>query len=127
MQSIQSVDLLPSEIGPTVFANDEHGIARMVMLTGTPMTSVSMSLSDILEFVQSIDSVIGALPVDQLEAVATNNAVASLQRLKWKLEFFSEEASKQHARVVEKMSVDSPDLLQDYLKAFSAAVGQGDV
>lgn len=127
---IKSMSSVTTEHGLAVFIRSQWTESLPVMLSSHPVVEVRFKVSEILEYAQAIEAAVDCLREHQKQikpSASTIDALDTLDHLQWKLERMAQEASKMHASVVEHMAQNKPELMQDYLAAFSAAVGEGEV
>lgn len=127
---IKTVSAIKTEHGVAVFARDEWNDRQPVMLSSQPVANGTFRMCQLAEWTNAL-----AYAIDLIEShqhvikptAESDDAVNALSYLQGKLESLIEEGIQQHKQVVERISTDKPDLMQDYLSAYTAAVGKGEV
>jgi len=128
--SIKSMSSVTTDHGLAVFIRSQWTDSLPVMLSSQPVVESRLKVSDVLEYAQAIEAAVDCLREHQKAikpSPSTIDALDTLDHLQWKLERMANEASKMHASVVEHMAEHKPEIMQDYLTAFSKAVGEGEV
>lgn len=121
---------MTTEHGLAVFIRSQWTDSLPVMLSSHPVVEARLKVSDVLEYMQAIEMAVSCVREHQQEikpSPAIVDALNTLDHLQWKLERMANEASAMHASVVEHMAEHKPEIMQDYLSAFSKAVGEGEV
>jgi hypothetical protein len=116
--------------GVAVFFKDAWNHQRAAMIVGSPVVEGMFRMAQLMEWTNALAIAIETLDDMQMETrpiAQLNNAANSLSFLQGKLEMMLEEGYEQHRQVVPIISENQPDLMQAYLSAFTAAVGQGDL
>lgn len=119
-----------SDLGVAVFVKDKWNNTSPVMLSSEPVVESHFRVEQILRWTQAIDSAIQCIEEHERTIKPTavlNDALNDLSMLQARLEGMAEDCHRMHKEVVEHISEHQPDMMQDYLSAFSKAVGQGDV
>jgi len=128
--SIKSMSSVSTEHGLAVFIRSQWTDSLPVMLSNEPVVETRLKVSDILEYVQAIEQALDCMREHQREIKPSPTVAAAfdtLDCLRWKLERMADNAGKMHASVLEHMSQHKPEIMQDYLSAFTKAIGQGEV
>lgn len=127
---LKSVRARKSELGVAVFANDRWDNSLPVMLGSEPVIESTFRIEALLRYIQAIETAMQCIEEHEREikpSSALSDALNELQCLQWRMEQMAEDGRKMHAAVVEHISEHQPDMMQDYLSAFTKALGQGDL
>ena len=128
--TIKSLSSVTTEHGLAVFIRSQWTDSLPVMLSSKPVVETRLKVDDILGYIQSIAFAVQCID-DLTQQVKPSpsmiDALNTLEHLQWKLERMAKDATNMHAAVVERMAIDKPEIMQAYLSAFSAAVGEGEV
>ena len=128
--SIRSARALPTEFGLGVRVVDEFGSSNFAMLGGAPMVTGSFRLVQLLGWAEAIRTAIDCLEAQHFNGETIgelDQAANSLSYLLGQVESMIDESKNHHATIVELISINQPDLVQQYLASFSKAVGLGEV
>lgn len=126
--SVSEVRGVSTDNGLAIFIRSQWADCLPVMLSNQPVVEAKINVSDLLEYCQALE-----LAEKCIEERFTKpspsivNSRETLRNLRWKMEQLADSASEMHAAVVEHMAQEVPELMSEYLSAFSAAVGQGDL
>jgi hypothetical protein len=126
---VTSAKAYDSDQGVAVFFKDRWDHQRAAMIVSSPVVEGMFRMAQLMEWVNALSVAIetlDAIPVGTKPIAQLNNAANSLSFLQGKLETMLEEGYEQHRQVVPIISEHQPDLMQAYLSAFTAAVGQGE-
>lgn len=126
--SVSKVKGVSTANGLSIFIRSQWSDCLPVMLSNQPVVEAKINVSDLLEYCQALE--LAEECIEQQFAKPSPSIVKSketLRNLRWKMEQLADSASEMHAAVVERMSQEVPELMPEYLSAFSAAVGQGDL
>lgn len=127
---IKTVSAIKTEHGVAVFTRDEWNDRQPVMLSSQPVVNGTFRMCHLTEWANALDYAIKLIENHQhviKPTAESDNALNALSYLQGNLESLVEQGLRQHKEVTEKISTDKPDLMQDYLSAFTAAVGKGEV
>lgn len=119
-----------SELGVAVFVKDKWQNTSPVMLSSEPVVETHFRVEQVLRWSQAIDMAIQCIEEHERTIKPTpalSDALNELSMLQGRLEGMAEDCHRMHKEVVEHISEHQPDLMQDYLSAFTRAVGQGDL
>lgn len=128
--SIKSMSSLSTDHGLAVFIRSQWTDSLPVMLSSHPVVEARLKVSEVLEYIQAIEEAVECVRVHQEQikpCFAIIDALDTLEHLQGRLERMANDASKMHASVVRHMAEHNPEIMQDYLSAFSKAVGEGEV
>jgi len=126
----KSVRAHKSELGIAVFARDRWSNSLPIMLGSEPVVDSTFRVESLLCYCQALELAMQCIEDHAREIKPTpalSDALNELQKLQWRFEAMAEDARQMHAAVVEHISCSQPEMMQDYLSAFTKAVGQGDV
>jgi hypothetical protein len=127
---ISGVRAHKSELGLSVFVADEWQNRHPAMLASSPVIDGVFRIEQLVEWTQALDTAIEMLESEHYGGKSVEvleDAANSLSYLLGKLDHLVQESRKQHEQIVERMAEEQPNLMQDYLSAFAAAVGRGDL
>ena len=128
--SIKSMSSVSTDYGLAVFIRSQWTDSLPVMLSSQPIVEARLKVTDILEYIQAIEQAVECLREHQQQikpSFTTIDALDTLDHLQWKFERMASEASNMHASIVEYMAEHKPEIMQEYLTAFTKAVGEGEV
>lgn len=127
---ITTVSAVKTQMGLAVFTQDDLGIRQPAMLSNQPVVAGIFRMCQLAEWANALDFAIRLVEENQHVLKPTNesdDALNALSYLQGKIEGLIEDGMRQHKEVAEKMSTEKPDLMQEYLASFAAAVGKGEV
>lgn len=127
---ITSVSAVKTDFGLAVVTQDDLGIRQPAMLSNQPVVNGTFRMCQLAEWANALSFAIRLVEENQHVLKPTNeseDALNELSYLQGKIEGLIEDGMRQHKEVTEKMSVTKPELMQEYLASFAAAVGNGEV